>query len=96
MAEYKGTAGDVSRIKLLSSQREKQKKQFLEQKDKIKHQHSTTLAPIQAKFATTSDSIEEQFKQQTIGLVSSEDFKRKREILEKQHEDQKKQEEEYV
>ena len=43
-----------------------------------------SVAPIEAKFATTRETVEEQLKQQTIGLVTFQDFKRKRENIEKQ------------
>ncbi len=42
------------------------------------------VGSIHSKFSANTDSVEEQLKQQTIGLVTFEDFKKKRENLEKQ------------
>jgi hypothetical protein len=84
MTDFKGSQGDASRIRMLSVQREKQLQEVQKIKQQIKQETKVTVAPIGAKFAATRDSVEEQLKQQTIGLVSFQDFKRKRENIEKQ------------
>lgn len=62
-------------------------------KQQIKKETKVTVAPIEAKFASTRESVEEQLKKQTVGLVTFQDFKRKRENIEKQiYEEEQRQE----
>ncbi|ELR20765.1 uncharacterized protein ACA1_055310 [Acanthamoeba castellanii str. Neff] len=80
MTEYKGTGTDSSRIARLAKAREDQQKRFEESKKAIEEKHK--IESIRSKFASNRDDVEDQLKQATVGLVSYEDFKRKRQDLE--------------
>jgi hypothetical protein len=82
MAEYKGSEGDVMRIREMQLRREKEKKLFAEQLKKMQKESETTLSPIEAKFSGKADNIEEQLKAETVGLWSLEQFRNKRITLE--------------
>lgn len=82
MAEYKGTGTDSNRIARLAKAREDQQKKFEESKRAIEDKHR--IESIRSKFASNTDDVEQQLKQATVGLVSYEDFKRRRQDLEQQ------------
>ena len=82
MASYKGTAGDGNRAAKLSRQREAQKLEFERRKKSIKEENSVGLRSMETSFKTRSTTAEDRFKASTVGLVSADDFKRKRELAE--------------
>lgn len=74
----------MNRIAMLERIREEERRAFDEKKKEIQQKAKAGVEAIGLKFATNSDNVEEQLKQQTIGLVSFEEFKKKREVLERQ------------
>jgi protein FAM50 len=68
-----------SRAATLTKQRDQQAAEYEAQKQKIKHNSLTDLSRISSKFDAASIDPESEFQQQTIGLVSAEDFRKARE-----------------
>eukprot|EP00462_Mataza_sp_D1_P022351 CAMPEP_0175140114 /NCGR_PEP_ID=MMETSP0087-20121206/11282_1 /TAXON_ID=136419 /ORGANISM="Unknown Unknown, Strain D1" /LENGTH=304 /DNA_ID=CAMNT_0016423207 /DNA_START=18 /DNA_END=932 /DNA_ORIENTATION=+ len=66
----------------MAKQREQQKKDFEERQAKMKSSSSVGLKDMDGMFSTGISTAEEQFRASTVGLVSSEDFKKKREMIE--------------
>mmetsp|Transcript_17765 Transcript_17765/g.30620 ORF Transcript_17765/g.30620 Transcript_17765/m.30620 type:complete len:345 (+) Transcript_17765:64-1098(+) len=80
---YVGNAADVQRIARLSKAREKERQNFEERKKKIVEDNNAGVKTISEKFGSSaSATFEQQFVKETIGLVTKEDFKRKRETIE--------------
>ena len=74
MAEFKGSDGDLFRIKILSAQREQQRKAFEESLAKLEEQTKKGVMPMEERFT----SREEVRKTEIVGLVSLDEFKRKK------------------
>eukprot|EP01100_Stratorugosa_tubuloviscum_P008175 TRINITY_DN3403_c0_g1_i2.p1 TRINITY_DN3403_c0_g1~~TRINITY_DN3403_c0_g1_i2.p1 ORF type:complete len:283 (-),score=150.33 TRINITY_DN3403_c0_g1_i2:320-1168(-) len=83
MTDFVGGANDENRIRKLQKEREELQKQVEERKRKIAFETEASVKNINDKFSSHSDRIEEQFKKNTIGLVSSEQFRQTREALER-------------
>lgn len=86
-----------SRAARLTKQRDAQQAQYEAVKNKIKEQNSAIVGRIDDKFNTGNDMLEQEFKRRTIGLVSSEDFRQARLLINdtaKEENDRKAQEEE--
>lgn len=83
MATYKGTAVDGDRAARLARAREAQKKEFDSVKESMQKSSKVGLKDIDAMFAGQNSTAEAVFKASTVGLVSAEDFKKKRELMEK-------------
>jgi len=66
------------KIIMIEKQRDKEKKQFEESIKKMKEDAEKGLVSIDAKFTGMSDWIEENIKASTVGLVTLEDFKKKK------------------
>jgi PHD/YefM family antitoxin component YafN of YafNO toxin-antitoxin module len=58
--------------------------EFERQKADLKREAEKNARPAKERFTAKSESIEETLKKQTVGLVSAEDFKRRREELEEE------------
>jgi protein FAM50 len=82
MAEYKGGAGDASRIRQLEKKREAESAAFQTSLDKMKADRAASMRSMSDKFATSVVSLDEQLRSETMGLVTLDTFKRKREDLE--------------
>jgi protein FAM50 len=82
MAEFKGVEGNAHRIILIEKQREKERKQYEDTLKKIKEEAEKGVISMESKFAGVTDSWEESLKASTVGLVTLEDFKKKRITLE--------------
>ncbi len=82
MTDFKGNDGDYMRIRALERDRDNRKKEFQANLDKISEQNNAGLLSIDQKFGKHNDSVEEQLKLQTIGLVTLEDFRTKRKNIE--------------
>jgi len=80
MAQYKGTSQDAARAATLAKTREKERKRFEENQKKIKDSVGG-LRDINEAFQTHTSVYEEQFKASTVGLVSAEEFKKKRDMV---------------
>jgi protein FAM50 len=82
MADFKGGEGDSMRIIMIEKQREREKKQYEENLKKLKEEAEKGLISIDSKFAGMKDSMEETLKASTVGLVTLEDFRKKRITIE--------------
>jgi len=69
------------RIRSLQLQRETERKQFQDQINRMQQETERGLVSMSNKFSGNNDSLEEQLKARTVGLVTLEDFRRKRESL---------------
>lgn len=86
MAEYKGAAKEGARAMALMKKREKMKADIEAAKSKISEKHK--IADISNKFSSHYDVVEQQLKSSTIGLVTLDEMKAKREDLVREHEKQ--------
>lgn len=86
MAEYKGAAKEGARAMALMKKREKMKADIEAAKNKISEKHK--IADISNKFSSHYDVVEQQLKSSTIGLVTLDEMKAKREDLVREHEKQ--------
>jgi len=85
MTDYKGGTGDISRIRALERQRELELQELKNKREKIKEDTTVrNVANINEKFAAKNDIINEQFTKETVGLVSVEDFRKRRESLQQE------------
>lgn len=66
----------------LTKQRAQQQQQYESIKNKIKVENASTLQNINNKFSTASDTLEQEFRQRTVGLVSADDFRKARQVME--------------
>ncbi|PIK42449.1 FAM50-like protein [Apostichopus japonicus] len=86
MAEYKGAASEAGRVRQLIKRRELQKEQLEKMKQKIEQDNVAAIQHIGAKFSSHYDAVEQQLKSSTIGLVTLDQMKAKREDLIKERE----------
>jgi len=82
MAHYTGSSAEGSKARTLAAEREKQAEMFKSKQDDIKRQNQVKLTDMNDAFQSRSMGTEEQFKASTVGLVSAEEYKRKRLALE--------------
>lgn len=68
-------------IRLIEKKREAESKAFQTMVDKIKTENSANIKPITDKFAPSKVTLEEQLKNETLGLVTFDSFRKKREDL---------------
>lgn len=66
----------------LTKQRAQQQQHYESIKNKIKVENASTLQNINNKFSTASDTLEQEFRQRTVGLVSADDFRKARQVME--------------
>jgi protein FAM50 len=83
MASYTGGMREASRIQALEGERAARKKELDRQRGDIASASASAGVLGARKFAAHSDSVEELLKSDTVGLVTHEDFKARREYLEK-------------
>lgn len=89
MAQYKGAASEGARAMNLMKKREQQRQELEKMKQKIAEEHAIKSSfEVTDKFSTSFDMVEEQLKSSTIGLVTLEQMKEKRENLVKEREKQ--------
>ncbi|KAJ8047213.1 Protein FAM50-like [Holothuria leucospilota] len=88
MAEYKGAASEAGRVRQLLKKRELQKEQLEKMKQKIENDNVAAIQHIGAKFSSHYDAVEQQLKSSTIGLVTLDQMKAKRDDLVKEREQQ--------
>ena len=81
MAEYKGASGEGGRALSLVKKREQEKEEFQRLKDKITRENEKSVRDIGQKFATTFDSVGELLARNTVGLVTRDEFAKKREQI---------------
>eukprot|EP00871_Galdieria_phlegrea_P003068 jgi/Galph1/3762/GphlegSOOS_G2413.1 len=82
MASYTGSSYDSSRIHKLQEERKK-KQEELENYRHSQNKRLTTDVNLANKFALHKDSTEDLLRQDTVGLVTFDDFRARREYLEK-------------
>lgn len=73
---------DASRIRQLEKKRESETAAFQTSLEKLKTERSAGMRSMSDKFASSVVSLDEQLRQETMGLVTLDTFKRKREDLE--------------
>ncbi|XP_038054501.1 protein FAM50A-like [Patiria miniata] len=86
MTEYKGAASEAGRALQLIKKRDKQKENMEKLKQKIEQENLSKVAPISAKFTAHYDAVEQQLKSSTIGLVTLDEMKARRDVLVQEHE----------
>ena len=84
-----------SRAAGLTKQREKEQAEYEAKKNAIKDMNSSGLGSIGAKFSSSTERAEQEFKKRTVGLVTADDFRKARESVdESAKEDERKLKEE--
>lgn len=84
MASYTGGAREETRIRAMEEERAARKKEVERQKGAIASAAGTATGLLAGRnFATHKDTVEDLLKSDTVGLVTHEDFKARREYLEK-------------
>ncbi|GLD94319.1 hypothetical protein PINS_up002930 [Pythium insidiosum] len=73
-----------SRAARLNKQREQQKQEYEQRKQDIEHKNQRGTR-IDQNFEAHRDEDEAEFKRQTVGLVTAEEFRRRRETLQNNH-----------
>lgn len=73
-----------SRAARLTKQRDKEKAEYESVKNKIKEQNAAGVGRIDEKFSAGSDAVEQEFRKRTVGLVSSDDFRKAMNYVEEQ------------
>ncbi|XP_033098774.1 protein FAM50A-like [Anneissia japonica] len=84
MTEYRGGLREDGRVRQLMKRREKQKEEIEKKKQKI--ESDVKFASIGTKFSSHYDAVEQQLKCSTVGLVTLDEMKAKREDLIKERE----------
>jgi len=83
MAQYKGSNADGTRAMGLAKLREEHQAEFERQKRLLKEASRVSdVTKMDERFQSQDTRVEEQFKKSTVGLVSAEDFKKKRQEAE--------------
>ena len=65
----------------LTKQREKEQAEYEKKKNAIKDMNTAGMGSIASKFASASEKAEHEFKKRTIGLVTADDFRKAREVV---------------
>jgi protein FAM50 len=86
MASYNGNSQDAVRAMQLQKRRQQQAEDIEIKKKKIEEDNRMTS--IDNKFKAHYDAVEQLLKTDTIGLVTLEDMKKKRELIIQQREQQ--------
>ncbi|XP_002157139.1 protein FAM50A isoform X1 [Hydra vulgaris] len=87
MAQYKGASVDGFRAKTLLKKREKQKEEIEHLKNKItEDMDQRSNIAINQKFSAHYDAVEQELRDNTIGLVTLDQMKAKRESVVQEHE----------
>ena len=86
MAFYKGNSNEAVRAMQLQKRRLQQQEEIELKKKKIEEENKMTS--IDNKFKAHYDAVEQLLKTDTIGLVTLEDMKKKRELIIQQREQQ--------
>ncbi|XP_072027216.1 protein FAM50A-like [Amphiura filiformis] len=81
MTEYKGAASEAGRVLHLMKKREKQKEELERIKQKIEQDNVSKVETISSRFSAHYDAVEQQLKSSTIGLVTLDQMKAKRDDL---------------
>lgn len=68
-----------SRASRLTKKRDEQKAEYEAAKNKIKEQNAAGVGRIDDKFSAATDSLEQEFRRRTVGLVTADDFRKAKE-----------------
>ncbi|KAJ8902181.1 hypothetical protein NDN08_006589 [Rhodosorus marinus] len=82
MASYTGTGRDTARIQHLEEERKRKREELERQKSAISEATATSKYRLGENFVSHKESVEDLLKKDTVGLVSFQDFKAKRQYLE--------------
>jgi tRNA U34 5-carboxymethylaminomethyl modifying enzyme MnmG/GidA len=81
MTDYKGL-GTQDRILQLEKEREASRKKLKDLESQLRSEaEKSDISNFQSKFAVNTSSIEEQLKRETVGLVTLDEFTKKRNDL---------------
>lgn len=67
------------RASKLTKKRDAQQAEYEAAKEKIKQQNASSFSRIDDKFSAASDSLEQEFRRRTVGLVTADDFRKAKE-----------------
>eukprot|EP01135_Chromosphaera_perkinsii_P001005 Nk52_evm19s156 gene=Nk52_evmTU19s156 len=81
MAEFKGASSEAGRAMAIVKKREEEKESFERQKEKISRENEKSVRDIGQKFASTYDNVGDLLIKNTVGLVTRDEFTKKREQL---------------
>jgi hypothetical protein len=70
-----------SRAARLTKQRDLQKAEYEAVKNKIKEENTLDIAHIDNKFNVATDTLEQEFRKKTVGLVTADEFRKARELI---------------
>lgn len=73
--------GDATRIRQLEKKREQERQQYAQQVQQMKQDTQSSVRDISQKFAARTSTAEDQLKQETIGLVTAEEFRKKKQEI---------------
>jgi len=90
MAHFVGSSADGNRARTLAKKREEERKEYETNKTSLKKISTSGLKEMDQVFSHQNTTYEDQFKQSTVGLVSFQDFKNKRKMIEKMVETEEK------
>eukprot|EP00002_Diphylleia_rotans_P028672 TRINITY_DN5792_c0_g2_i1.p1 TRINITY_DN5792_c0_g2~~TRINITY_DN5792_c0_g2_i1.p1 ORF type:complete len:319 (-),score=91.30 TRINITY_DN5792_c0_g2_i1:174-1130(-) len=93
MADYTGSGFDGQRIRHLEKQREDSRRQFEERRKQLEKANDVTVASISDKFAKKTDSAIDKLKEETVGRVSVDQYRKVREELEQNEKDKRRRQE---
>jgi protein FAM50 len=86
MAFYKGNSNEAMRAMQLQKRRQQEQEELELKKKKI--EEDSKMTSIDNKFKAHYDAVEQLLRTDTIGLVTLEDMKKKRELIIEQREQQ--------
>lgn len=68
-----------ARASRLTKKRDVEKAEYEAAKNKIKEQNAAGVGRIDDKFSSATDTLEQEFRRRTVGLVTADDFRRAKE-----------------
>jgi len=86
MADIKGTSFDVQRARLLEQEREKKRQELEQRKQAVNELATSKLTSIEEKFQANKNTYAENLELSSVGLVSAEDYKKRKLVAQRQEE----------
>lgn len=83
MASYTGGSEAKGRVHALETERKKQQQEVERRKRQITSETSNALSQTASKFSSRTETVEDLLKSDTVGLVRHEDYKARREYLQR-------------
>ena len=85
---YVGSGADVQRIRRQEKEREESRQKYEEAKKRREAEDGTAANAFKQFGAGTSETLEQAFRNETVGLVSRADFASKRADLQERYEEE--------